>query len=141
MMNYEKACIYKICCKDVSVKDEYIGSTTNEVQRRYLHKKRCSDPKDKGHNFRVYQFIREHGGWDNWELVVIADNLGCTTSRALLFKEREYIEARGATLNSKSPVSTDDDKKMYTIMYNDLNREKINEHMKALYRERKASKI
>ena len=28
MVNYENAVIYKICCKDPTITDNYIGSTT-----------------------------------------------------------------------------------------------------------------
>ena len=36
-IDYSKACIYKICCKDVEIVDVYVGSTTNLIQRRKSH--------------------------------------------------------------------------------------------------------
>ena len=69
-IDYSNACIYKICCKDLSVKDVYVGSTTNFVQRcqrRRDHKAVCNNEKGRDYNYYVYQFIRENGGWDNWE--------------------------------------------------------------------------
>lgn len=40
-MDYSQTIIYKICCKDVSVTDIYIGHTTNFIQRKHNHKKCC----------------------------------------------------------------------------------------------------
>ena len=62
-IDYTTACIYKICCKDLSVKEVYVGSTTNLIQRRGCHKSCCTNQKGKAYNFPVYQFIRENGGW------------------------------------------------------------------------------
>ena len=35
---YSKNIIYKICCKDITIKDIYVGQTTNITKRRYNHK-------------------------------------------------------------------------------------------------------
>jgi hypothetical protein len=37
-IDYSKTVIYKICCKDLSISNLYIGNTTNLVKRRYQHK-------------------------------------------------------------------------------------------------------
>jgi len=70
-MDYSKTVMYKIVCKDVEIKELYVGSTTSLVKRRYLHKSDCFNANSKRHNFYVYQFIRENGGWDNWEVIQI----------------------------------------------------------------------
>ena len=50
MPDYTKAVIYKICCKDVEVKDEYIGSTLDFLKRRQCHKTRCTNENDSYFN-------------------------------------------------------------------------------------------
>ena len=65
-IDYSKTIIYKLCCKDVNITDEYVGGTTNFYGRKGNHKGKCNNS-----NTRVYKFIRENGGWDNWEMIEI----------------------------------------------------------------------
>ena len=37
-IDYSKTIIYKIVCKDLAVKDVYVGSTTHFINRKYGHK-------------------------------------------------------------------------------------------------------
>ena len=71
MPDYSKSIIYKLCCKDPSITDIYIGSTTNFIERKCSHKNCCINKKSKKYNMNVYKFIREHGDWDNWDMVQI----------------------------------------------------------------------
>jgi predicted GIY-YIG superfamily endonuclease len=71
MVNYKQAIVYKICCDDVNIKDIYVGSTTNFSRRKHQHKSVCNNEYNKGHGYRVYRFIDEHGGWKNWTMVEI----------------------------------------------------------------------
>ena len=66
--DYSKSVIYKICCRDKSITDVYIGSTTNFVKRKPLHKTTCNNEIGKCYNSYVYGFIRENGNWDNFEI-------------------------------------------------------------------------
>ena len=42
-MNYENNIIYKIVCKDVEVKDVYVGHTTHFIERKSRHKSCCNN--------------------------------------------------------------------------------------------------
>ncbi len=113
-IDYSKTKIYKIACKDVSIKDEYVGSTTDMVKRRACHKCSCNNEKDKEHtNLPVYVFIRAHGGWDNWDMTVI-ENFPCKTSEEQRTRERFWLETLGAKLNAHSPIQTQEELKLYT---------------------------
>jgi hypothetical protein len=68
MPDYSKGYIYKIVCKDSSVRDIYVGSSTDSY-RKSKHKSACNNTNSEHYNLKVYKFIREHGGWDNWEMV------------------------------------------------------------------------
>jgi predicted GIY-YIG superfamily endonuclease len=61
--------IYKICCDDLP-EFVYVGSTKAFRQRKNEHKSNCNNDNKK-HNFKLYQTIRENGGWENWRMVII----------------------------------------------------------------------
>ena len=81
-MDYSQTVIYKICCKDVSVTDIYIGHTTNFIQRKHNHKTCCCNENSKNHNMNVYKFIRKNGGWNNWDIIQI-EQINCNNNSIL----------------------------------------------------------
>jgi hypothetical protein len=66
---------------------------------------RCNNPKDKSYNYKVYKFIREHGGWENWDMIMV-EKYPCNDKLELHKKEREVFETLKATLNSEIPSRT-----------------------------------
>ena len=104
-IDYQKAKIYKICCKDVNITDCYVGSSTNINRRKSEHKCRCEKEGDAKYNYNVYQFIRDHGGWDNWAMIVVED-FACDNKHELETRERFHIEDLHATLNKQVPTRT-----------------------------------
>jgi hypothetical protein len=96
---------YRIVCRDISVAECYVGNTCNEVKRRSQHKSRCTNEKDKSHNTYVYKYIRQHGGWDNWELIV-HEKLAVNSKYEAKIRERFWVEHYGATLNKQVPTRT-----------------------------------
>ena len=104
-MDYSNTHFYKIVCKDLNIKDCYVGSTLNFVKRRCQHKFSCLHPTDKHHNTPVYEFIRKNGSWENWEMILI--NTECVAnSIEATQRERHYKELLNATLNSQIPSRT-----------------------------------
>lgn len=67
--SYNDIFIYMIKCKDPSIKDFYIGSTSDLKNRMNQHKTDC-----KRSTLKLYRFIREHGGWNNWEFITLYEN-------------------------------------------------------------------
>jgi hypothetical protein len=132
-INYENACIYEIVCQDVNITERYVGSTTNLIQRRRTHKTNCNNEKSKQYNIYVYQFIRENGGFVNWDVVLIEQVIDCKDKQNLHKRERFYIESLKAELNKYIPTRTD--KERY-----EENKEVVAEHMKK-YRENNKKKI
>lgn len=129
-IDHSKTLIYKICCKDVNVKDAYVGETTSKTKRKSCHKVRCSDINSSFYNLYVYQFIRKHGGWENWDMVVI-ENYPCKTSDEARTRERHWIETLGATLNSNRAILTKEDELNDGALYREANREiiRLNDRM------------
>ena len=104
-INYDNTYFYKICCKDINIKEIYIGHTTDFTRRKYSHGHACYNEKQKDYNMRIYKFIRDNGGWDNWDMILI-EHCNCENRLCALRKEREYIEHFEATLNKQIPTQT-----------------------------------
>ena len=102
MVNYSQSIIYKICCRNTDIKEIYIGSTTNFRLRKCHHKSDCNNIKNKSYNYRVYKFIRENGGWDNFDMVQI-EQYNATDKHSLHARERHWIEELKANLNGHIP--------------------------------------
>ena len=93
--------IYIIKCKDKSIKDCYVGSTTNLELRKQKHKYDCMDSK-----LKVYQFIKANGNFDNFEFEILEDNIEFNEKKQLLKIERYYIEEFQSSLNMVIPTRT-----------------------------------
>ena len=78
----------------------------------------------KCHNAYVYSFIRENGGWSNWQMVLI-NTENCKDSIEALKKEREYIEQLKATLNKNTPSRSSEEKRDYHTEYRAKNKTKL----------------
>lgn len=126
VIDYSNTIIYKLCCKDPTITDIYIGHTTNFVKRKQQHKNFCNAINDTHYNINVYQFIREHGNWDNWSMIEIC-HVNCVDKRDAEKQERHYIETLMATLNKNIPIRSKQE-------YREDNREKHREYFKN-YRE------
>jgi hypothetical protein len=105
-IDYSNTIIYKIICNDKSINDVYVGHTTNFTKRKYLHKSACTNLDNK---LKIYHAIREHGGWDNWDMVEIA-RYNCKDKTEARIKEQQHYEELKSTLNSCPPCV---DKKKY----------------------------
>jgi len=131
-VNYNKGLIYKICCKDVNIKDEYVGSTTNFKVRKNNHKTSCSNPKSEKYNRKIYQYIRDNGGFDNWDMILV-EYYNCNSKKELEKRERFWIEELKCSLNSYIPtrekveyIEINKDRKRITDkQYKENNKEKI----------------
>ena len=98
-IDYSNTIIYKIFCKDTNIKDIYVGHTTNFTKRKYGHKISCSNISNKT---KIYETIRNNGGWENWDMVEIA-KYNCKDSTEARIKEQEHYEELKATMNSCPP--------------------------------------
>ena len=129
MVNYTLSIIYKLCCKDPSVTDEYIGSTLNFTRRKNAHKSRCNNEKDSGYNVYVYKFIREHGGWYNWDMVEV-ERYSAQDRADLHTRERFWVEELESTLNKQIPTRSNDE-------WITDNKEKMSEYKAGWYQDNK----
>jgi len=105
MTKYENAIVYKICCKDTSIIDIYIGSTCGFDYRKRNHKYNCNNENAKDYKIYLYEFIRQNGGWDNWDMIQIK-KVECSSKRELELLERNEIENLKPSLNKNIPHRT-----------------------------------
>ena len=103
-VDYSKAIIYKLCCRDPLITDIYINSTTNLRSRKHYHKTTCNKENSNKYNLFVYQFIRNNGGWNNWDMVMV-EKYKASDRYDLYKRERYWVEELKATLNQNNDVS------------------------------------
>ena len=61
--------VYKLCCLDPNVSAIYVGSTRSWRHRKHCHKFNCNNENSKKFTTYVYQFIRDNGGFENWDMI------------------------------------------------------------------------
>lgn len=133
--DYKNGVIYKIEHND---KPEliYIGSTTHFIRRKANHKKNCNDEKKKEYNFKLYQMIRDNGGFNEFKIMVIKE-YQCNNKIELIIEEEKHRKEFQANLNDRKAHTTYEEakelKKEYQKNYREDNKEKIKEKDKEHY--------
>jgi len=130
---YLRTIIYKICCKDLAITEIYIGNTINFRSRKHRHKTNCYNPKHKHYNYKIYKFIREHGGWDNWEIIEL-EKFPCNDPNEARARERYWFEQLNATLNVQRPFVSQSEYKEEALCYAKMYREKNKEYLQNYYK-------
>ena len=136
-INYENVVIYKIVCNDLNITDVYIGNTTDFTRRKQRHKNICSNENDKHHQLKVYQTIRNNGGWDNWNMIEI-EKYPCNDGNSARARERYWYDELKAKLNTQVPNRTSkeyydetyESQKDKKKQYRKLNDDKIKQYRK-----------
>ena len=117
--------LYKISCLDLNIDFLYIGSTKNYTRRKCAHKNVCNNINANRHNLKVYETIRNNGGWDNWMMnpieILITDKIGAHMRENVLMMEYK------ATLNLRK-ASTGLTKKDYNQEYRVNNKDYFKEY-------------
>ena len=98
--------IYKIYNVDMA----YIGSTKNYKDRMKIHKSNCYNDNQKKYNYFIYQYIRQHGGWDAFtkEIIHTCEVADETEQRKV---EQEWIKNNECKLNKNKSYRTEEEKK------------------------------
>jgi hypothetical protein len=142
--NNKQPCIYKIYCKDENVKETYIGSTSTYEKRKQRHIFNCKNDKSKNYNIFLYQFIRQNGGWDNFEMKLIEKLDKNISKKELLEKEKYHIKLNECKLNKINPITTKEERKQQQKQYKEQqkewyeqNKDKIKQQQKEWYEKNK----
>jgi len=138
MTDYSKTIMYKIVCNDLNVKECYVGHTINMTKRKCCHKSACNNEKDKGYNNKIYQIIRENGGWSNWSMILV-EKFPCEDKHEACKKEREIVEELAEQKSKLYRYLAEEDLKEYDKKYYHIN-EKLNEKIECEYCYKQISK-
>ena len=82
--------VYKIYCKNPDITDCYVGSSKNVINRIKQHK------NNKNNKSKLYTFIRENEGMDNWDFIILEDKIDYNI---LHDREKYWINHLNTTLN------------------------------------------
>lgn len=139
-IDYSKCVMYKIVSRSDDIDYLYIGHTTQFTTRKSSHKVACVNKKGKRYNIKLYQTIRQCGGWDNFKMILI-ENYPCENKRQAEKREDELMLELKATMNTRRAYRS---KKEWTVdnidrvketkkqWYED-NKNKISEQSKLYY--------
>jgi hypothetical protein len=132
--------MYKIIPKDESLQYCYIGHTTNFTSRKNQHKTPCININSNKSHQKVYETIRNNGGWDEWEMVEI-EKIQCKSKLEARIREQELIEEYNANLNTLNAFLTEEEKKQIkkeiTEKFRIENKDKIREQERKYKQEHK----
>ena len=134
--DYSKIYFYKIVCKDLNIKECYVGHTTNFKNRKSEHKRSCLNETNKSHNLNMYKFICENGNWQNWDMVLI-ETVSCQDGLEVRKKEREDIENEQTILNKAKPYVSQQDISDYKKQWSIDNYEKVKASKEIYYKNNK----
>ena len=108
-IDYSKGLIYKIQHEDIE-ELLYVGSTTDITRRKYEHKYRCTNIKDREYNLKLYKMIRDNGGWDCFKILILKE-YPCDTKIELLLEEDRCLRDLKATMNDRQAHNTPEQRK------------------------------
>jgi hypothetical protein len=124
--------IYKLCCDDCD--EIYVGSTKAFRERKRCHKNRSINENNPAYNYKIYQKIREFGGWDNWRMICIEEcDETISNKRQVEAREEEWRLKLKAELNSSRAFKTKKDESNDKKTYYQENKEDIKEKRKKEY--------
>ena len=118
--------VYKLCCRDPTIKEVYVGSTKNLRVRKSQHKHNCNTQNNKEYNHNVYRFIRDNGSFENWDVIQL-EEVDYNTRAGLHARERHFFELLNASLNKNVPNRTSAESKQHYVIEH---RDEINEKQK-----------
>ena len=133
--------IYMLVHKDdINFNNIYIGSTSNFKQRRYNHKSICNNLNNPSYNKNIYNYIRENGGWFDWDMIRI-DNIECTGDKKernlTAFKlEQFWCKYYNSKLNVVRPYRTLEEHKEQLKNANNKWRSKNPNYSKEYYKKK-----
>ena len=110
-IDYSNTTIYKLVHKeDYDNANIYIGSTTDFIRRKNNHKTVCNSEKTIGHNDKKYQYIRDNGGWDCFNMIEV-EKFPCNDGNEARAREEYWRCHFNSQLNSIRAYRTEEQRK------------------------------
>jgi predicted GIY-YIG superfamily endonuclease len=86
---------YRFVCEDINIESCYVGYTTNFTNRKNAHKTGCNS----GNHLKIYETMRENGGWNNWRMIEIENRI-CSSRQDAERIESEFINQFKTNMNT-----------------------------------------
>ena len=136
-VDYSKTIIYKLVHKeDYDNANIYIGSTTDFTRRKTLHKSSCNNENREGYNAKKSQYIRENGGWNEWNMIEI-EKFPCGDGNEARAREEYWRSHFNAQLNTNRAYRTKEQKREQQKEHYKEHKDKISEKKKEQYEQNK----
>ena len=127
-IDYSNCCIYKI--QHIDKEDlVYVGHTTNFTKRKCQHEYICKSENDSKYNLKIYQKIRENGGWNMFRMIEV-EKYPCNDKREAEKSESEVMKKHKASLNTMNSYVSKEEKKESRNEYEKRNTEKNHGRLK-----------
>ena len=107
---------YKFVCCDENITSSYVGHTASFRHRKSNHKTACKNENSLSHNYKIYQTIRANGGWSNWNMIEISNQI-CKSARDADRIEQVLIAELKADLNMIKSHRTNEERLEYQLLY------------------------
>ena len=114
--DYSNTVVYLLRSNDPLIEEKYIGYSKDFPARKREHKSTCNNVKSDEYNKYAYIFIRENGGYDNWDFEILqrANLKDRKEAKAL---ERVWIEKLKPSLNKNKTGLTPEESAEYHKVY------------------------
>jgi hypothetical protein len=129
-IDYSKTVIYHFVCQDTNIKCSYIGSTTRFIKRKASHKLECNMETSKHHHLKVYQTIRDNGGWINWEMKPL-EEYPCENKTQQMIREQYWIDQLKPEMNCRASYLEGSNKSEKAKAHYEANKDKKKAYYKA----------
>ena len=142
---YKCCTIYFLAHKDdVNTKNNiYIGHTIETIKERWRkHKLSCNDVNSPKYLLKVYRYIRQNGGIDNWTINILL-SFPCENLDQAVSKEIDFIGLFTNNLNTRfstNYLDIDDETDLDIIEKNKIAKKKQADYMKE-YRKKQREKL
>ena len=128
VIDYDNTIIYKIQHIDDNTL-LYVGHTTDFTKRKSAHKANLNNTNNKAFNYKVYQMIRDNGGWDMFHMIAIK-TFACSNKREAEAEEDRVMRELKVTMNNNRALLTEQDKKDDKKSYREEHASEIREYRK-----------
>ena len=135
--DFSNCYIYYILDKDGVV--HYVGSTSNLNSRRSKHKYNCNHEYCKEYNLDIYQYIRNNGGFDNFQITPVRKIENVNNKTELLIAERLEMEKFTGLKNMRGSFRSEKEKVEMRKQWKKDNPEKHSENSR-IWRENNPEK-
>jgi hypothetical protein len=120
--------LYHIKSKDGVV--HYVGSTSNLNSRKSSHRYRCNTEKCPQYHFHIYQYIRNNGGFDQFDIIPIRKIENVSNKTDLLIAEQTEMNKFSGLKNMVGSYLSEEERIENSKKYYESNREQLNQQIR-----------